>query len=95
MDERFWANFGYNFLLIIAKTTPVETFWCQESWMQKAANVILTALNDGEIEFRKSCQATVKLGSNKPDELIKGLSGCLEEILTKLESDLRKTYGQR
>ncbi|MCK4958643.1 MAG: membrane integrity-associated transporter subunit PqiC [Planctomycetes bacterium] len=48
--------------------------------------------NDGDIEFRKSYEATVKLGSNKPDELIKGLSGCLEEILTDLENDLRESY---
>ncbi|HEG44475.1 MAG TPA: hypothetical protein ENH94_10555 [Phycisphaerales bacterium] len=51
--------------------------------------------NDGAIEFRKSYEAIVKLGSNKPDELIKGLSGCLAEILTDLETDLRETYGQR
>lgn len=48
--------------------------------------------NDGNIEFRKSYEATVKLGSNKPDELIKGLSGCLEKILTDLENDLRESY---
>ncbi len=49
--------------------------------------------NEGAIQFRKSYPASVELGANTPDELIKGLSGCLEEILTNLENDLRGTYG--
>ena len=46
--------------------------------------------DDGVVQFRKSYPASVELESNTPDELIKGFSRCLEDILTDLENDLRE-----
>jgi cholesterol transport system auxiliary component len=42
------------------------------------------------VTFDKIYRATRELGTNAASDLVKGLSECLSQILTRLESDLRK-----
>jgi ABC-type uncharacterized transport system auxiliary subunit len=80
-------------LLLEGTVTDLYGDYRNKSRPRAVMNIWFAMLdNDRNIEFRKSYEAIIKLDSKTPEELIKGLSSCLEKILTNLESDLRKTF---